>query len=184
MDSLHSDDWTDETIPTRHVRPDSQDSAEAGGVARTRIPVLVWLLGGAVVVLMLVVGGLWALYLLRGQMASAGPTPTPIIWTPTSAPTSLPTSTPTDEPTPPVSPDIAIGRYVRVTGTEGYGLSLREGPGENYTRMDVAAEGDVFIVVNGPTVVAGSEWWEVRDPENEERQWWAIGNFLEPVEHS
>ena len=187
MDSVHSDDWTDETIPTRHVRPDSQDSAEAGGVARTRIPVLVWLLGGAVVVLMLVVGGLWALYLLRGQMASAGPTPTPIIWTPTVVPTLAvsPTPMPTEaaEPTPTISPDMAIGRYVKVVGTGGYGLSLRSGPGENYTRMDIALEGEVFVVIDGPTVSGGSEWWKIQDRENVEREWWAVGNFLEPVEH-
>ncbi|NIP94928.1 MAG: SH3 domain-containing protein, partial [Akkermansiaceae bacterium] len=87
------------------------------------------------------------------------------------------------EPTPTVSPEIAIGRYVRVTGTGGYGLSLRSGPGENYTRMDVALDGEVFVVVDGPTVTAGSGWWKIRDSENEEREWWAIGNFLEPVDH-
>ncbi len=42
---------------------------------------------------------------------------------------------------------------------------------------------DSFIIVDGPTVSGGSQWWKVRDPENEEREWWAVGNFLEPVEH-
>ena len=181
---MHNQDWMEETSPSQHVEPDYHGAESDARSGLAAIPLSVWGLGFVVALLVLVVCGLWVIYVLRGQVAATGPTPTPIIWTPTSAPTSLPTSTPTDEPTPTVSPDIAIGRYVRVAGTEGYGLSLREGPGENYTRMDVAAEGDVFIVVNGPTVVAGSEWWEVRDPKNEERQWWAIGNFLEPVEHS
>jgi hypothetical protein len=70
-----------------------------------------------------------------------------------------------------------------VTGTGGYGLSLREGPGENYARRDVAADGEVFIVVEGPQTAAGSPWWRIRDPENEARTWWAIANYLEPTEH-
>jgi len=180
---MGNENWMEETAPSQRVEP---GYAEAGGDVRSglaAIPLSVWGLGFVVALLVLVVCGLWVVYLLRGQMPVSGPTPTPIIWTPSPAPTATPVPTATDEPTPTVSPDIAIGRYVRVAGTEGYGLSLREGPGENYTRVDVAAEGEVFIVVNGPTIVAGSEWWQIRAVDNEERQWWAIGNFLEPVEH-
>jgi hypothetical protein len=49
--------------------------------------------------------------------------------------------------------------------------------------MDVASEGEVFIVVEGPTVAGDSPWWKIRDPEDEERVWWAVGNYLKPVEH-
>jgi len=142
-----------------------------------------------VVLLTLAVCGLWALFLLRGQFAGDRPIPTLIIWTPTAAPTIAWTATPTPTleapplPLPTVSPGIAIGRYVRVSGTDGYGLSLRAGPGENYTRVDVAQEGEVFVVVAGPTASGGSEWWQVQDRENADRTWWAVGNFLEPVEH-
>jgi hypothetical protein len=146
------------------------------------IPIRIWVLGFIVLLLALAVGGLWGLYLLRDQLAVVGPTPSPIIWTPTFAPSPTPPPTPTDEPTPTTSPDIAIGRYVRVTDTGGYGLSLRSGPGENYTRMDVALEGEVFIVVEGPTVSGGYEWWKIRDRNNEQREWWGVGNFLEPVD--
>ncbi len=181
---MRNDDWTDKTIPTPRARP---GSAGSGGRGQTPVPVGVWILGGIVALLMVVVCGLWVVYLLRGQASSNGPTPTPIIWTPTAAPTLAitPTPIPTEvsEPTPTISPDVAIGRYVKVVGTGGYGLSLRAGPGENYTRMDVAAEGEVFIIVDGPTVSAGSEWWKIQDRENLEREWWAVGNFLEPVEH-
>jgi hypothetical protein len=184
---MHNDNWTEETIPSRRARPghgEAGDDLRSGGAT---ISALVRMLGCVVVLLTLMVCGLWALYLLRGRAASGFPTPTPIIWTPTSVPTpaAAPTPSPTDtaEPTPTISPDIAIGRYVRVAGTGGYGLSLRSGPGESYTRVDVALEGEVFIVVDGPTVSGGSEWWQIRGYENEEREWWAVGNFLEPVEH-
>jgi hypothetical protein len=175
-----------ETVPGRRVRP---DSGEAGGDRPSNlaaIPAYVWLLGLVVLLLALATCGLWALYVLRGRVILGGPTPTPVIWTPKPAPAlaASPTPPPTEtaEPTPTISPEIAVGRYVRVAGTGGYGLSLRSGPGENYTRMDFALEGEVFVVVDGPTVSGGSEWWEIRDLEDEEREWWAIGNYLEPWE--
>lgn len=184
---MHSDDWTDDTMPVRRVRPDYGEAKDDVRSGLAAIPARAWILGSGVLLLTLMVCGLWALYLLRGPAAIGGPTPTPIIWTPTPVPTPLasPTPPPTEvaESTPTISPDIAIGRYVRVVGTGGYGLSLRSGPGENYTRMDVALEGEVFIVVDGPTVSGDSAWWKIRDWENEEREWWAVGNFMEPVEH-
>ena len=146
----------------------------------------VWLLGFIVLLLALTVGSLWTLYLLRGRFATGGPTPTPVLWTPTPVPTPTagpsPSPTETIEPIPTTSPEIAIGCYVRVAGTGGHGLSLREGPGENYARVDVALEDQVFIVVDGPVASGDSEWWKLRDPENEEREWWAAGNFLKTVD--
>jgi hypothetical protein len=49
--------------------------------------------------------------------------------------------------------------------------------------MAVASEGATFIVVEGPTTAGGSAWWKIRDPDDEEQVWWAIANYLEPVEH-
>lgn len=159
----------------------------------SEIPPRVWAFAIIAAILLFALFGLWALYLFPGRLGAEGPTPTAIIWTATPSPTLLasPTPTPT-EPAPTESPDgatptasagITIGGYVEVTGTGSYGLSLREGPGANATRVDVAAEGEVFIVVEGPETVAGSPWWRIRDPENEERTWWAIGNYLKPIEH-
>lgn len=180
---MSSDDWMDETVPSPRVEPDYDEAEDYVRSDLAAIPTYVWVLGSVVALLALLVCGLWSLYLLRGRVTVGGPTPTPILWTPTPAPSPTPLPTETVEPTPTISPGVAIGRYVQVTGTGGYGLSLRDGPGENYTRMDVALEGEIFIVVDGPTVSGGSEWWKVRDPDNEEREWWAMGNFLEPVEH-
>lgn len=180
---MHSDNWTEETIPSRRVGPEYSEAEGHTPSGLSAVSAYVWLLGFVVLLLALVVCGLWALYLLRGRVALSGPTPTPIIWTPTPAPSPTPSPTETAEPAPTISPDIAIGRYVRVAGTGGQGLNLRSGPGENYVRMDIALEGEVFIVVDGPTPSGGSEWWKVRDPEDEEQEWWAVGNFLEPIEH-
>jgi len=99
-----------------------------------------------------------------------------------AAPAATPTIAP--EPTevrPTVSPDIAIGGYVRVSGTGGAGLNLRQGPGANYARQGTALEGEIFLVSAGPTEAGDVVWWKIRDPQDEERDWWAAGNFLEPV---
>jgi hypothetical protein len=194
---MSSGNWMEETLPTPRVEGAAShydieggkhgEAEEAGRSELATVPGAAWLLGCGVMLLTLVVGGLWGLYLLRGQMAISGPTPTPIIWTPTPVPTPVvtvvPSPTTTTELVPTVSPEIAIGGYVRVAGTGGYGLNLRAGPGEDYERLDVALEGETFLVVDGPTVYGDSEWWKIRDPEEQERQWWAVGNFLEPVEH-
>ncbi len=184
---MSSDNWMDETVPTGRV--------DEGIERPTLIPLRVWVFAFVAAILLFALVGFWALYLFRGRHTyrAQGPTPTAIIWTPTPSPTpaTVPTPTPTetaptgepDASTPTASTDITIGAYVKVAGTAGYGLSLREGPGANYARMDIANEGEVFIVVEGPQTAGGSPWWRVRDPDDEERTWWAVANYLQPVEH-
>ncbi len=181
----------DKTIPSRSIdRDERQNSPNPSG--GSKIPLRVWAFAVLAAVLLIGLFGFWGLYVLRGRSASAEPTATAIIWTPTPTqtpairPTYTLTSTPdtgaSDSPTPTPSAAIGIGGYVKVTGTEGYGLSLREGPGPDYTRMDIAAEDEVFIVTEGPRMASGAPWWRIRDVDNEEREWWAVANYLEPVE--
>lgn len=189
---MHEPGSMDETLRSPRTGPGEREERKARP-SWSEIPLRVWAFALLAAVLLFALFGFWALYLFRGHFGAPGPTPTAIIWTPTPSPTPLasPTPTPTLPPaaedpgaaTPTASADIAIGGYVKVTGTAGYGLSLREGPGANYARMDVAAEDEVFIVVEGPRTAAGSPWWRIQDPKNEERTWWAIGNYLQPIEH-
>ncbi len=165
--------------PSRRTQPPARQSPRGLAV----IPLYVWALGVVVVLLVTAVTALWALYALRGRWAPGGPTPTPIIWTPTPPPVT-PTPTPPPElvaPTPTAPAGIAVGTYVQVSGTEGLGLSLREGPGKEYQRMDVALEGEVFEVVDGPTQAGDVTWWKLRDPKFPSRSWWAAANFLQPA---
>ena len=183
---MNGGNWMDETIPSQRTAPDGGVAGDDVQPQRTPAPIVAWFLGIAVILVALATCGLWALYLFHGRLAGDGPTPAPIIWTPTPAPT--PTASPPPSPTevsdgrPTASPEIAVGRHVQVAGTEGAGLNLRSGPGTNYPREDVALEGEVFIVTDGPTVSGGSAWWMIQDLENETRKWWAIANFLEPIE--
>jgi hypothetical protein len=151
---------------------------------RPPIPLYVWVLALVVLALAAIACGLWALYLWRLQGPPGGPSPTPIIWTATPVPTLPPTPTPTETPvpTPTASPEIAIGRYVRVSGTGGFGVSLRQEPDVNSPRLGIGQEGEIFIVVNGPRSAGSYTWWQVRDPTNETRQGWAVANSLQPVE--
>jgi hypothetical protein len=149
------------------------------------VPGYVWVLALAVLLLASVACGLWAVYTLRSQRPLPGPSPTPVIWTATPAPTQPPAPNPTETPvpTPTVSPEIAIGRYVQVTGTEGVGISLREQPDVNSARLGIGYDGEVFGILDGPRQVGGYTWWLVHDPNDTERRGWAVGNYLEPVDH-
>jgi len=177
----------DETAPSRRVEPESDAAERADQPGPTVVSAGVWMLGSLSGVLALALCGLWGLYLLHGRAAAGRPSPVPIIRTATTAPTPVVDRSATpDAGTQPEAdtgpaPAVAIGDRVRVTGTGGYGLSLREGPGESYTRMEIAMEGEVFIVVDGPMMAGGSEWWKIRDHEDEAREWWAAASFLEPV---
>lgn len=160
-------------------------SAEEPRKGLPAIPLYIWVLALVALSLAAVACGLWALYILRSQHPLPGPSPTPIIWTatPQPTPTSGPTPTETAIPTPTLSPDIAVGRYVRVNGTEGAGVSLRENPDVNSVRLGIGHEGEVFIVLDGPHQAGGYVWWLLRDPNDEARRGWAVGNYLQPVEH-
>jgi len=174
-----------DTVPLRRMR---ETTGDEDTVSVTQPGLGVWLLVFLVVVVVAVLVGMWGLYLLRGRWSSTGPTPTFIIWTPSPAPTlsASPTRIPTeevdDEPMPTVSPGMAVGRYVQVAGTGGSGLNLRSGPGQTAGRMDVALEGEVFVIVDGPTVAGDAEWWQIEDPDDPARRWWAVANYLEPVD--
>ena len=189
---MSSDNWWEDTGPNPAIERD-YDKPEGSTQARPAThPALIWGLGTVAALLTLALCGFWGLYLHPGRFGGEESTPTAIIWTVTPSPTATVTPTPPPsedtpspteaiEATPTASPDISIGGYVQVTGTGGYGLNLREGPGTNYPRTDTAAEGETFIVVEGPKSAGSSLWWKIRDPEDEEREWWAIGNYLMPV---
>ncbi len=182
-------DSMDDTV--RSPRPSTAGSGGLGGGNWSEIPARVWIFAVIAAALLFALFGFWALYLFRGRLGAAGPTPTAIIWTPTASPP--PTATPPPAgiesgngdagtgATPTPSEEIAVGTYVEVAGTGGYGLSLREGPGANYTRLSIAADGETFLVIDGPQMSAGSPWWEIRDPDDEAQTWWAVGNYLNPV---
>ena len=134
------------------------------------------LLGGVIVVALV---GLWLF--ATTPSPPPGPHPTAIVWTatPTPTPTNPPTPTPTAIPVTPRPPtDIAIGEMVEVTGTGGAGLSLRAGAARDADRLDVALEGESFLVISGPIEADDLTWWRLRDPDDPQREGWAAANYL------
>ncbi len=162
---------------------------------------------GFALVILVVAGitcGLWGVVLMnRGDTSTTnGPTPTPIFVVITSVPTvgvppsaapgalsTAPVGNPTQPPsggptatTPAVvGPAITIGATIVVKGTEGSGLTVRQGPGIDYTYIFVANEGEQFKVQDGPKEANGYTWWYIVDPNNADRFGWAVQNYMQVV---
>ncbi|MCZ7547052.1 MAG: SH3 domain-containing protein [Anaerolineae bacterium] len=155
-----------------------------------------WSVVGMVVVAGLLSCGLWALVFSSGGDAPpGGRTPTFIITTATSAPASAATLPPTVTPTPteaaptdappptlpPSNIDIGIGVQVEIVGTGPAGLNIRDGPSTVYESVDVANEGEIFTIQDGPEFGSGYEWWYLVDPANPDRAGWSVREFMQVI---
>lgn len=160
------------------------------------------------VVILVVAGitcGLWWFALAnRGDASTTlGPTPTPIFVVITSTPTlgpeaeepqtegtpeagetpatqqsTAPPALPTKTPAP---SQIGVGSTIVITGTEGDGLAIRQGPGVDYSYFFVGNDGDTFVIEDGPRDADGYTWWYVVDPADPNRAGWAVDVFMETV---
>jgi hypothetical protein len=98
------------------------------------------------------------------------------------------TATPTVEEI--VSPDLpvetatleagvmGVGAFVQVSGTDGDGLRLRQGPGLDYEMQFLGLDGELFQIGDGPVEADGYTWWFVIGSYDETRQGWAAADFL------
>ena len=98
-------------------------------------------------------------------------------YTSTPRPTE-PASTPTSEP---VS-GIQVNGHVQISGTEGDGLRLRQDPSLTGEIAYLGLEGEVFLVTGGPQESDGYVWWQLVAPLNEDKNGWAVSNFLDPAQ--
>lgn len=101
-------------------------------------------------------------------------------WTPpamTDTPVPSPTSTP-----PPSSTQLEVGAFVAVSGTEGDGLRMRDGPSLEATIIRLAVENEVFQIEAGPQEQGGYIWWYVVNPYDPEVTGWVVSNYLRLVE--
>jgi hypothetical protein len=106
-----------------------------------------------------------------------------VVITATPAPSLTTMPAETTESLPVVSPEFGVGAHVLASGTGGAGLGLFRDPAAYSIRMDVADDGEVFVVLDGPGQADGHTWWLLGDPEDEDRQGWAVACFLRPVEN-
>jgi uncharacterized protein YraI len=73
---------------------------------------------------------------------------------------------------------MGIGAPVQVSGTEGAGLSIRSDAGTGHERLDVALDGERFVVIEGPVEADGLTWWKIQSVADPERQGWAAADYL------
>jgi len=179
------------------------DGEEEGGYfEKDRFP-RVWLLSMGILSVILVVG---VVALAFFALFRPTPTPTPVLSpaegpvlpSPTSVPlpegeteveatpnpvmvqsTPVP-APPTPTPVPAVPAEIAIGIYVKVSGTGGTDLSFRNGPGTNYARLKIVAENSVLRVLDGPVEADDYVWWQLQDV-SDGVVGWAVADYLEPT---
>lgn len=99
--------------------------------------------------------------------------------TPTLPPTSImPSATPSDVSILP--PDmVAVGRYVKVTGTQGVGLRIRSEAGTSSETNFVATDDEAFKIIDGPIAKDGYTWWHCEALLDKSRSGWAAENFLQ-----
>jgi hypothetical protein len=108
------------------------------------------------------------------------PAPTDTLPAPTTAP--QPTPTPTSEVPPPPPPGvIAVGSFVEVTGTGVVGLRMHETPGLDSQTLFLGMDAEVFKITDGPKDVDGYTWWHLVAPYDEQRQGWAVANYLSVI---
>ncbi len=185
------DQQTRRTRRPRHL--EEINSVEVG------FPIAWVLIGALSALLILGLVGLGAVNFLRKQAITPTPmvipnlsatqpiieaTPGPGKASPTIPPvvTIPPTFTPEPTGTPAVVPKkIEKGVFAKIVRTDGYGASLRVGPGTNNARLNTIPEGQVVEVKDGPKSDENNEgfiWWFVRDPDNNEG--WIAQEFMEP----
>jgi hypothetical protein len=73
---------------------------------------------------------------------------------------------------------MGVGAFVQVSGTEGDGLRLRQGPGLGYEMQFLGLDGELFQIADGPEESDGYTWWFVVGSYDETRQGWAAADFL------
>ncbi len=89
----------------------------------------------------------------------------------------LPVESPPTAQIPPRG--ISVGDRVRVVGTEGAGLRFRTEAGLDHETTRMLAEGDILVVVGGPTGADGFTWWHL---DYHGSLGWCAAQWLEPIE--
>ena len=66
-----------------------------------------------------------------------------------------------------------------IGGTGGDGLRIRDDASQNSTTIYVAADGEMFTIIDGPLLNDGYIWWRIKKYDNSKVIGWAVQDFLE-----
>jgi len=107
-------------------------------------------------------------------------------WTPGATSTPPPPANPTPEPAPapeeaaPADPNAPValgsGSQVKVSGTEGLGVNMREGSGVTFAIVETIADETTLEILDGPIEADGYRWWHVRIEDG--REGWVVQDFV------
>lgn len=76
---------------------------------------------------------------------------------------------------------MTVGAYVKVSGTNGLGLRIRNAAGTAGTLQFLAMDEEIFKLIAGPVSTDGYTWWQVEAPYDKSRNGWAAESFLQPL---
>jgi hypothetical protein len=102
--------------------------------------------------------------------------------TPTLTPLPEATQPSDDNPPEPPPGELALGAFVKVSGTEGAGLRLRIKPGLEFEPVYLGMEDEIFKIEAGPEQTNDYIWWYLIAPFDPDRSGWAVSNYLEAVQ--
>jgi hypothetical protein len=143
----------------------------------------------SMIVALILGGGLFAVLLFlinftRPSRAPVGAVTAALTVIPSFSSTATPTVEEIDSPDVPAETAtleagvMGIGAFVQVSGTDGDGLRLRQGPGLDYEMQFLGLDGELFLIGDGPVEADGYTWWFVIGSYDETRQGWAAADFL------
>ena len=96
-------------------------------------------------------------------------------------PTAEPTLSPNEPGIPPAG-NFTIGVYVKINGTEGAGLRLRQSPGLDSEPLYLGLEDEIFKIEDGPVDLDGYIWWYLVAPFDSTRNGWGVSYYLQLVQ--
>ncbi len=139
-----------------------------------------WIIAGTVLVVLGLFGGLFLF--LGGIPAPVGNSAEGAALTVIPAPTATPTPLVAAEsptPTPSAGESIQKGAYVQISGTGGAGLRLRNQPSLSAEINYLGLEDEVFMIIDGPSLMDGFTWWHLESPTDQARNGWAVSDYLQ-----
>lgn len=143
-----------------------------------------WAIVGALAIACLLTGASLAVFGLGRSKQPARVQSTAIInvipaptFTAGPLPLGTAVSTPEEGTVVPSGP-IAKGSSVKVTGTAGNGLRLRDQAGLKGKVLVLGTEAEVFKVEDGPVEVDGYTWWYLVSPFDPARKGWGVADYL------
>ena len=147
---------------------------------------------GAVVFALILIGGTYLVFRSQTALSLTAQTTPQYLVTILPAPTETPTLMPTEFlPTPTLAdvsilpPEVvAVGRYVKVVGTQGVGLRMRAEAGTSAEVNFLAMDDEAFKIIDGPVARDGYTWWHCEALLDKSRSGWAAENYLHVLELS